>query len=417
MKVLIVGAGVIGVTSAWYLHRAGHDVIVVERQLGPAQETSFANGGMVSWGYAAPWAAPGVPFKALRWQFDSDAPLSIRWRFDPALWRFMVDMLRHCSANRYRANRSRLLRLGRYSYAALMELREALGINYDAAAGGTLQLFHDPAQMRGLDKELDLLADMDIPARRLSTDECLVAEPGLTRVREQVAGGLQYPGDEVGDCRKFTEVLASHCMAAGVEFHYDVNVSALTAVNGIITGMITDQGDLSADAYVIAAGCYARDLLAPLDIRLPVYPVKGYSLTAPIIAPDAAPRTTLMDEAHKVAMTRLGNRLRVAGIAELTGFDRSLDAQRYGVIKRVAQYWFPDGADLEKAEYWCGLRPMTPHGSPVIGATRYENLFLNNGHGTLGWTLSCGSAKLLANLMSDKAPEIDMEGLMPTRYA
>ncbi|OBS09728.1 D-amino acid dehydrogenase [Acidihalobacter prosperus] len=416
MKVLIVGAGVIGVTSAWYLQRAGYEVTVVERQAEPALETSFANGGMVSWGYATPWAAPGVPLKALRWLFDADAPLVMRWRRDPAQWRFVAEMLRNCSADRYALNKSRLLRLGRYSHGALVELREALGLRYDEGTGGTLELFRYPAQLEGLDRELALLEDSGIPARLLTPDECLTVEPGLARVRDRLAGALSFPGDEIGDCRKFTEALAGHCRAAGVEFRYGVGVQAAHASGDSIERVDTDHGPLSADAYVIAAGSYAPSLLAPLGIRLPVFPVKGYSLTAPIVTSEAAPVSTMIDEARKVAITRLGDRLRVAGIAELAGYDLSLSEARYGVIERVARDWFPDAADLSRAEYWCGLRPMTPDGPPVVGPTGYGNLFLNNGHGTLGWTLSCGSARLLADIMSGREPDIDSEGLTLARY-
>lgn len=416
MKVLIVGAGVIGVTSAWYLQRAGHEVVVVDRRPAPALETSYANGGMISWGYAAPWAAPGIPRKTLYWHFDPDAPLSVRWRLDPQMWRFLLSMLRQCSKSHYLRNRSRLLRLGRYSHAALVELRDALGITYDQGSGGTLELFRESKQMQDLDSKLAFLAEAGIPARSLTEEECLAVEPGLRLVHDKIAGGLEYPGDEVGDCRKFTEVLAGHCVAAGVDFRYGVSVNALLASGTYVEGVDTDQGTLTADAYVIAAGSYAVDLLSPLEIRLPVYPVKGYSLTVPLRDPEAAPRSTVMDEARKVTMTRLGNRLRVAGIAELAGFDLSLKAARYGVITRVVQDWFPDAADLSQAEYWCGLRPMTPDGPPLIGPTPYNNLYLNNGHGTLGWTLSCGSARLLADLLSDRPPEIDLDGLTLSRF-
>ncbi|WP_455380343.1 FAD-dependent oxidoreductase, partial [Acidihalobacter prosperus] len=272
-------------------------------------------------------------------------------------------------------------------------------------------------QLEGIDDDLKMLSDMGIAANQLSTDECLSLEPGLAPVRDKLAGGLSFPGDETGDCRKFTESLASHCVGAGVEFRYGVEVRAIQAFNGKIESVDTDQGKLTAESYVVAAGSYAPGLLAPLDIRLPIYPVKGYSLTAPIINQDSAPRSTMMDEARKVAITRLGDRFRVAGIAELAGYNLSLSAHRYGVIKRVAQYWFPDAADLSQAEYWCGLRPMTPDGPPIIGPTAYRNLFLNCGHGTLGWTLSCGSSRLLADYLSGRSPEIDTEGLTLSRYS
>lgn len=417
MRVLVIGAGVIGVTSAWYLQNAGHQVTVVDREKGPALETSYANGGMVSWGYATPWAAPGVPFKAIRWLFDRDAPLVLNWLPSPSLWRFMVAMLANCTTSRYAVNRSRLLRLGRYSHDALVELREVLGLNYDADTRGTLELFRDPKQFNGIDNDLKMLSDMGISAHQLSTDECLSLEPGLTPVRDKLAGGLSFPDDETGDCKQFTESLASYCVEAGVEFCYGVDVRAIQAVNGKIKSVNSNQGEMSADSYVVAAGSYTPGLLAPLGIRLPIYPVKGYSLTAPIVNQDRAPRSTMMDEAHKVAITRLGNRFRVAGIAELADYNLSLSEHRYGVIKRVAQHWFPDAADLSQAEYWCGLRPMTPDGPPIIGPTAYENLFLNCGHGTLGWTMSCGSSRLLADCLSDRSPEIDTEGLTLSRYS
>jgi D-amino-acid dehydrogenase len=417
MKVVVLGAGVVGVTSAWYLLQAGHEVTVLEREAGPALQTSFANGGMVSWGYATPWASPGLLRKAVRWQFERDAPLLLHWRRDPAMWRFMLNMLANASAGRYELNKTRLLRLSRYSHQTLVALREDTGLCYEEGQGGTLELFRSEAQMSGLEQELRLFAENGIPAQRLDAEACLAVEPGLERCRHLLAGGLQFPDDEIGNCQCFTSERASLAGQRGTDFRYGVSVSRVRAEDGRVTGLDTDQGVVAADAYVIAAGSYSPALLAPLDIRLPVYPVKGYSLTAPIVDPEAAPRSSLMDEARKVAITRLGERLRVAGIAELAGFDLSLESRRYGVIERVARDWFPDAADFSQIEWWCGLRPMTPDGPPVIGATPYANLFLNNGHGTLGWTLSCGSAKVLADIVSGREPEISTDGLTLARYA
>lgn len=417
MKVTVLGAGVVGVTSAWYLREAGHEVTVIEREMGPALQTSYANAGQVSWGYATPWAAPGVLGKVVRWQFDHNAPLLLHWRIDPAMWRFMLSMLANAAPARYEVNKARLLRLGRYSHESLVTLREATGLSYEEGQNGTLEIFRSEAQMAKLDDELQLLADNDIPARRLSVDECVAIEPGLEHSRDLLAGGLHFPGDEIGNCRFFTEGLADLATQRGVDFRFGVSVTRVRAEGGRVTALDTDQGPVTADAYVIAAGSYTPALLAPLGIDLPVYPVKGYSLTAPIVDADAAPRSTLMDEGRKVAITRLGDKLRVAGIAELDGFDLSVQEKHYGVIERAVRDWFPTAADYARAEWWSGLRPMTPDGPPVIGATPYANLYLNNGHGTLGWTLSCGSSRLLADVVSGREPDIDMDGLTLARYA
>ncbi|APZ43669.1 D-amino acid dehydrogenase [Acidihalobacter ferrooxydans] len=417
MKITVLGAGVIGVTSAWYLQRAGHEVTVVERESGPALQTSYANAGQVSWGYATPWAAPGVLGKVLRWQFDRNAPLRMHWRNDPAMWRFMFGMLANATPARYALNKACLLRLGRYSHQALVALREETGLRYESGQGGLLELFRSEAQMAHLDHDLELLADNGIPARRLSVEECLSVEPGLAGSRHLLAGGLHFPGDETGNCRVFTLRLAELAAQNGVDFRYGVAVSRIRAEAGRVTGLDTDHGPLATDAYVVAAGSYTPALLAPLGIELPVYPVKGYSLTAPLRDPERGPRSALMDEARKVAITRLGDRLRVAGMAELTGFDRSVQARYYRSIERAVRDWFPDAVDYAQAEWWSGLRPMTPDGPPVIGATAYPNLYLNNGQGTLGWTLSCGSARLLADIISAREPEIDPTGLSLTRYA
>lgn len=416
MKVVVLGAGVIGVTSAWYLQQSGHDVTVIEREAGAALQTSYANAGQVSWGYARPWAAPGVMVKVFRWQFDRNAPLLLHWRIDAAMWRFMLSMLANTAPARYEANMARLLRLGRYSHQSLVALRQETGISYEEGQNGTLEVFRSEEQMAGLDQELKLFADNDIPARRLSVEECLAIEPGLERSRHLLAGGLHFPGDEIGNCRLFTNGLAELAAQRGVYFRYGVSVQRLRAEGGQVTGLDTNQGSITADAYVVAAGSYTPALLTPLGIDLPVYPVKGYSLTSPIVAAGDAPRSTLMDEGRKVAITRLGNKLRAAGIAELTGFDLSVQEKNYGVIERAVRDWFPEAADYTQAEWWSGLRPMTPDGPPVIGATPYSNLYLNNGHGTLGWTLSCGSSRALADIVSGRKPEIDMDGLTLARY-
>ncbi len=416
MKVAIVGAGIIGVTSAWFLHQSGHQVVVIERETGPALETSYANGGMVSWGYATPWAAPGALKRAMRWQFERDAPLILHWRFDQALLKFMWRMLANSKPERYERNKAQLLRLGRYSHQNLVAVRESTGLRYDNASTGTLELFRQGTPDKEIEYEMKVFAANGIPVCQLDVEGCLKVEPGLVEARHLLTGGIQFSADEIGDCRLFTTQLAELGRQKGIDFCYGASVSRLLSSRTCVTGLETDQGIIEADAYVIAAGSYSPGLVAPLGIDLPIYPVKGYSLTAPIINPEAAPRSALMDEARKVAITRLGDRLRVAGIAELAGFDHSLDSRHYGVIQRVAQQLFPHAADYSAIEWWCGLRPMTPEGPPIIGSTPYKGLFLNTGHGTLGWTLSCGSAHVLADIISRQQPEIDLEGLTLDRY-
>lgn len=417
MKIVVIGSGIVGITSAWFLQEAGHEVMVVDRQPGPALETSYANGGQVSWGYATPWAAPGLIRRAMGWLFDPDAPLILHPRWDLPMFRFMMRMMRNASPERYSVNKNHLLRLGRYSHDNLVALRELTGIQYDNAATGTLELFRKPTPQSAIDDEISLFENNGIPVRKLDADGCLEVEPGLKKAVDRLAGGIQFPEDELGDCRSFALQLYELLETKGVTFRFNTTVTDLRTERGRVTRLVmTECEDLQPDAVVVAAGSYSPLLLKPLGINVPVYPVKGYSLTTPIIDSSAAPVSTLMDETRKVAITHLGQRLRAAGIAELAGYDRSLDSRHYNVVLRAVQQLFPDAADYSNLEWWCGLRPMTPEGPPLIGKTPIENLFLNTGQGTLGWTLSCGSAHLLADIISGATPEIDTTGLTLDRY-
>ncbi len=416
MKVAILGAGVVGVTSAWYLMRAGHDVIVVEREPGPALETSYANGGQVSWGYATPWASPGVIGKLISWQFDPNSPLRLHFQADYRMWRFLIRMLVNAAPATYKKNKSILLRLGLYSYQMLSEIRQLMDFDYERGPGGLLEIIREKKDLDHVDRELEIYAANGIPAERLDLEGCLKVEPGLDAGRDVFVGGIYFPGDESGNCQLFTQRLSELAAEEGVSFNFGITVERLAKKNGRITAFETEQGAIEADAYVIAAGSYSSDLLRPLGMDIPIYPVKGYSMTAPIVDASQAPKSTLMDENRKVAITRLGSKLRAAGIAEFTGFDLSLQPKNYQVVARAVQELFPNAADYSNIDWWCGFRPMTPDGPPIIGSTPYQNLYLNTGHGTLGWTLSCGSARVLADIVSAKAPAIDMEGLTLERY-
>lgn len=416
MRVVILGAGVIGVSTAYYLARAGHEITVLERRNGPGQETSYANAGEISPGYAAPWSGPGVPVKALKWLLMRHPPLAIKPSLDPALWRWLAAFLGNCRRDRYRVNKARMLRLAEYSRDRLKELRASAGIRYDARSLGTLQLFRTQKQLDACAGDMALLREHGIPHSLLDRGQLTRHEPALAPVREKFVGGLHLPGDETGDCLKFTRELAELAQGLGVRFEYGSAVLALERDGARIGGVRATTGHYQADAYLVALASHAPALLAPLGIHLPVYPVKGYSLTVPIAAEDGAPRSTVMDETHKVAITRLGDRIRVGGTAELAGFNLDLDPARIATLEHVLGDVFPRGGDPRRATAWAGLRPMTPDGTPVLGPTRYANLYLGTGHGTLGWTMAAGTGKLLADLLSQRQPEIDMAGLTLARY-
>jgi D-amino-acid dehydrogenase len=416
VNIIILGSGVVGTTSAYFLAKAGHQVTVIERQSGAGLETSFANAGEISPGMAAPWAAPGIPLRALQWLFMRHGPLVIRPRLDPAMWRWMAQMLGNCNVTRYEINKARMVRLAEYSRDCLVALRRDTGIAYDERSKGTLQVFRDQRQFDEAQHDIAVLERSGVPYSLLDAAGCEQAEPALARVRGRILGGLRLPGDETGDCFKFSQALAAMAAQLGVQFHNGVDIGALLTEGGKISGVLTSQGEWKADAYVMAMGSYSPLLLRPVGVDIPVYPVKGYSITLPVTDAAGAPESTVMDETFKVGITRLGDRIRVGGTAELAGYDLRLRPERRAPLERALGDLFPHGGDLTQATFWCGLRPMTPDGTPLIGATGYPNLFLNTGHGTLGWTMSCGSARVLADLVSGRAPDISTEGLSLSRY-
>lgn len=416
MRVLILGSGVIGTTVAYYLARAGHEVEVVDRQAGPALETSYANAGEVSPGYSAPWAGPGVPLKAIQWMLMHHSPLVIKPMLDPSMWRFALSMLRNCTEARYRVNKSRMVRLAEYSRDCLKELRADIGIEYDAREQGTLQLFRTQKQLDGTAKDIEILKEYGVPFQLLDRTGYLKYEPALAGVQEKFVGALRLPCDETGDCFKFTNQLAEAAKGLGVTFRFGVNIHGIDHSGDRITGVRTAAGKLTADCYVLALGSYSVQMLAPLGIRIPVYPVKGFSITVPIADSAKAPESTIMDETHKVATTRLGDRIRVGGTAQLSGFDLTLDEGRQRTLEFVLNDLFPGGGDVSQAEFWTGLRPMTPDGTPILGETSIQNLYLSTGHGTLGWTMAAGTGRVMADLISGRTPEISMDGLTVARY-
>ena len=415
MRVVVLGSGIIGVTSAWYLARAGHEVTVVDRQPGPALETSFANAGEVSFGYCSPWAAPGIPKKAIKWLLMEHAPLILRPKVDGAMLSWLVRMLRNCTSDRYAINKSRMLRLADYSRTSLAALREETGIDYDQRMKGTLQLFRTEAQLEASAKDVKALNADGIPCEVLDPAGCIAQEPALAQARDKIVGGLLTPLDETGDCFKFTNALAALAEAKGVTFRWGESIQRVEVEGGRATGVVTDKGTIKADAVVMALGSYSPMLMRPLGIRLPVYPVKGYSLTIPIADAALAPESTVMDESYKIAITRLGDRIRVGGMAEISGYNNKLEPARRRTLEHSVSDLFP-GGDLSQATFWSGLRPMTPDGTPIIGPTAVQGLYLNTGHGTLGWTMSTGSARVIADLVSGRVPEIDAADLAVARY-
>lgn len=413
MRVAVLGAGVIGVASAWYLARAGHEVTVVERQPGPALETSCANGGQISVSHAEPWANPGAPWKIVGWLGREDAPLLFRPRLDARQWLWGARFLFECLPHRSRANAQDVLALALASLGALKALREETGIRYDEAARGILSFYTGAREFEQAARLAEALRPYGCIREVRAPWECVAIEPALRWAAPRLAGGIFAPGDESGDARLFTERLAALCESRGVRFLFSRAVERLVEEEGEIAGALlaAAQGGetqrLAADAYVVALGSYSAPMLRSAGISVPVYPVKGYSVTLPVGSGHEAPRVSLTDEAAKLVFSRLGERLRVAGTAEFAGYDCAVTPSRCDAILARTFDLFPAPGERSRAEFWTGLRPAMPGNVPLIGRTRYPNLFLNTGHGTLGFTLACGSGKALAEIVSGRAPQID----------
>jgi len=418
MKVIVLGAGIIGTASAWFLRKAGHDVTVLERQSGAAQETSFANGCQISVSHAEPWANPSAPGKVLKWLGQEDAPLLYRFRPELLQWRWGLSFLRECTPARTAHNIRQIVAISEYSRQTLQAVRAETGIDYDCLTRGILHFYTDEKEFNESLPAAKLMRDLGCPRDSISADEVVKIEPALASIKHKIVGGDFTSTDESGDIYKFTTGLAKKAEQAGVNFQYNTTITRLltegAGVSAKITGVeiINAEGRhqvLHADTFVIAMGSFSVPLLKPLGIDLMIYPGKGYSATYKVTNPDAAPSVSLTDDGYKLVVSRLGDRLRVAGTCELNGYTRDLNTTRCEAITRRTRELFPDACDYQNPIYWTGLRPLTPSNIPYIGKTKFSNLFLNTGHGTLGWTMGCGSGRAIAEIISGRQPEVDFE--------
>lgn len=416
MNVVVLGAGVTGIATAWYLLEKGHQVTVIDRAEAAGMETSFANAGQLSYGYTTPWAAPGIPAKAAKWLFRPHSPLILKPDGSRFQWQWLMSMLQNCTTERYQANKERMVRISEYSREMFRRFEAETGLDFEGRHKGTLQIFRTQKEVAAAAKDIEVLAEYGVPYQRLQPEECLQFEPVLRHALDKIAGALHLPNDSTGDCHLFTQRLQALCEAKGAVFKFEHNIGRVEHQGPNITAVIANGQRFEADRFVCCLGSFSRTVMAQLGLDLPIYPVKGYSLTVPISNGDEAPVSTILDETYKVAITRFNDRIRVGGMAELSGYEIKLPQERRDTLALVVQDLYPQGGDVAKATFWSGLRPMTPDSTPIIGATRYANLFLNTGHGTLGWTMSLGSGRITADLVSDVVPEIRTDDLGMARY-
>jgi len=408
LRILVLGAGIVGTTSAWYLRAAGHEVTVVDRQSAAGLETSFANGGQISVSHAEPWANPHVLPRLIKWLGRDDAPLRWHWRADVAQWLWGLRFLRECLPGRTEANIAAIVRLALYSRQQLQSLRQQLNLEYDQLQRGILHIYTNPEELARAVEAGRIMARYGLERQLLDTAGCLAIEPALQACAEQLLGGDYTASDESGDAHRFTQALAAQAANAGVDFLFETKIERIAAAGGRVAGVVVSNSAgpalLTADAYVTALGSYSPLLLQQVGLRLPVYPAKGYSATLSLAEDALAPTVSLTDDEYKLVFSRLGQRLRIAGTAEFNGYDLELDPIRCQALMQRTRQLFPQLAIVGEPQFWCGLRPATPSNVPFIGRSRLPNLWLNTGHGTLGWTMACGSAAALADLMDGKQP-------------
>jgi D-amino-acid dehydrogenase len=412
MRIVVLGAGIVGVTTAYELASDGHEVVVIDRQDKAAMETSFSNAGMVSPGHAYTWASPRAP--RILWDslFRDDVALRLRLRLDPAMWRWCWRFLRECTSERSAINTAHKVRLCLYSLARFGEINRRTKLDYDRRTGGAIYVYRDKDHFdRGVGS-MRILADNGVTLKPVSTDEAVTIEPALAPDSANISGAIYCPIDESGDCHKFANALASHCEdELSVKFQWLTEITGIRTDGDRVTGIETSKGPVAADAYVLACGSYSAGLGRHVGINMPIYPVKGYALTVPVDGHNGAPSLCGVDEKYLIAWSRLGDRMRVTATADFAGFDRSLNERDFAHMLATIRKLFPDAGSYEKASRWAGLRPMTPKGTPMLGTSPKRNLFLNTGHGHIGWTMSMGSARVVADVIAGRKPEIDLSGL------
>lgn len=417
MRVIVLGAGVAGVCTAWYLLEAGHEVTIIDRAGAAAEETSFGNAGQLSYGYTTPWAAPGIPKKAAKWLLKKHSPLIFRPDGSLFQLQWLKQMLANCNHDSYNLNKERMVRISEYSREMFRRFEAQTGLNFEGRQKGTLQIFRQPHEVAAAEKDIEVLAAYGVPYQRLKAEECLQYEPALKGALPKIAGALHLPNDSTGDCHLFTQKLAALCVEKGADFQFNHTIERIEHTNGHVHAVYASGQRFEADRFVCALGSFSRPALAELGLDVPIYPVKGYSLTVPIVDEAASPVSTIIDETYKVAITRFDQRIRVGGMAELSGYQITLKPEHRETLEMVVNDLYPNGGNLSRALFWSGLRPMTPDSTPIVGKTRFDNLFLNTGHGTLGWTMSLGSAKIAADIVCDIPTEVRSDDLGLARYS
>ena len=417
MRVLILGSGIIGTTSAYYLAKQGHDVTVIDRQNSVALETSHANAGQLSYSFSSPWAAPGLPLSLIKWMFSKHPPLIVNPNLNSETVKFLYQMLKNCNSKSYEINKSRMVRVSNFSKKCLLELEKDEDIFYEQRKQGSLLLFKSAKQIENIKKDLSLLEKLNIQYELLDLNGCIQAEPGLHHVKSEFTSGLRFANDCTGNCYLFTNQLYKKCLEMGVKFEFNTQIEDIQIEKERISSIKTNRGEFDSDSYVVALGSYSSKILSKVGINIPVYPVKGYSITLPVLNNEDAPQSTIIDDTFKIGITRLGNNIRVAGTAHITGYNLELREKSLSLLKYGLNRLFPYATEeCDDMKFWAGLRPNTPDGPPIIGSTPYSNLYLNTGHGTLGWTMSLGSGKLLADIISGIEPEISLEGIDMSRF-
>lgn len=416
MKVLVLGAGVIGICSAYFLAKQGHDVTVVDRQNGSSLETSYANAGQISYSYCSPWANPKAPMQAIKWILSKNSPFVINPNIEIDKIKFLFNILSNCSQKKYQINKDRMLRISSYSKICFKEIENDIDIEYEQRKKGFLQILRKEKQFLDAQKDAKMLNKFGINYKILNIKECIAVEPALENTKDKIFAGIRFEQDATGNCYKFSQELQKKCIALGVKFEFNINIKKLCKNNNKIEYVKTNKGDLNADNFIVSMGSYSKQILNYIGIKIPIYPIKGYSITVPIIKANKAPQSTIMDETYKVAITRLGNTIRAAGTAELNAYNLSLREKSRNIVRHCVKDLFPDAADMKEDNFWTGLRPSTPDGTPIIGKTPIKNLFINSGHGTLGWTMSAGSGKLITDIICKNKTDISLDGLDMYRY-